>query len=111
MTPQILKSAFARAQGEDGDLEDAGPGEYFAVHVDRVMPPSLPPLEEKRALLAQAYTHEQILKALKSPDVRDFIIKEGGDPVGSSPEDLAKYFRREVDKYAKVIKVGNITAD
>ena len=66
LTPQILKSAFARAQGEDGDLEDAGSGEYFAVHVDRVLPPSLPPLEEKRALLTQAYVREQVIKALKA---------------------------------------------
>jgi tripartite-type tricarboxylate transporter receptor subunit TctC len=53
----------------------------------------------------------EIVKALKAPDVRDFITREGGDPVGSSPEDLAKYFRREIDKYAKVIKAGNITAE
>jgi tripartite-type tricarboxylate transporter receptor subunit TctC len=53
----------------------------------------------------------EILKALKAAEVRDFIIKEGGDPVGSSPEDLSKYFRREVDKYAKVIKLGNVTAE
>jgi hypothetical protein len=43
--------------------------------------------------------------------VRDFITKEGGDPVGSSPDELNKYFRREIDKYAKVIKAGNITAE
>jgi peptidyl-prolyl cis-trans isomerase D len=65
LTPQILKSAFARAQGEDGDLEDAGAGEYFAVHIDRVLPPSLPPLNEKRAALTQAYVHEQIVKSLR----------------------------------------------
>jgi tripartite-type tricarboxylate transporter receptor subunit TctC len=53
----------------------------------------------------------EIMKALNSPDVRDFIIKEGGDVVGSSPDELSKYFRREVEKYAKVIKTGNITAD
>jgi peptidyl-prolyl cis-trans isomerase D len=66
LTPQILKSAFARSQGEDGDLEDAGSGEYFAVHVDRVIPPSLPPIDEKRALLTQAYGREQVIKALKA---------------------------------------------
>jgi peptidyl-prolyl cis-trans isomerase D len=66
LTPQILKSAFALAQGEDGDLEDAGAGEYFAVHVDRVLAPSLPPLDEKRALLTQAYMREQVIKALKA---------------------------------------------
>jgi tripartite-type tricarboxylate transporter receptor subunit TctC len=55
--------------------------------------------------------NSEIVKALKAPDVRDFITKEGGDPVGSSPEELNKYFRREIDKYAKVIKAGNITAE
>ena len=59
---------------------------------------------------AQRYGTE-ILKALKAPDLRDFIIKEGGDPVGSTPEELAAYFKREVDKYAKIIKAGHITAD
>jgi tripartite-type tricarboxylate transporter receptor subunit TctC len=52
----------------------------------------------------------EILKALKAPDLREFITKEGGDLVGSSPEELAKYFQREVAKYAKLIKAGNITA-
>ncbi len=58
-----------------------------------------------------AKLNAEILKALKAGDVRDFIIKEGGDPVGSTPEELAAYFKREVDKYAKIIKAGNITVD
>ncbi len=53
----------------------------------------------------------EILKALKSPDVNDFIRKEGGEPVGSTPEELAAYFKREVEKYAKVIKAANIVAN
>jgi tripartite-type tricarboxylate transporter receptor subunit TctC len=51
----------------------------------------------------------EILKALKSSDVQDFMAKEGGEPVGSSPNELATMFKREVDKYAKVITAGNIT--
>jgi peptidyl-prolyl cis-trans isomerase D len=79
LTPQMLKSAFARAQGEDGDLEDAGPGEYFAVHVDKIIPPSLPPLDEKRPLLTQAYIREQILTALKAKaDVLMSQVRKGG---------------------------------
>ncbi len=53
----------------------------------------------------------EIIKALKSPDVNEFIRKEGGEPVGSTPEQLATYFKREVDKYAKVIKAANIVGD
>ena len=60
----------------------------------------------KRTLVSKL--NAEILKALKAPDTRDFIAKEGGDPVGSSSEELAKYFQREVARYAKLIKAGNI---
>ncbi|MDP1674441.1 MAG: tripartite tricarboxylate transporter substrate-binding protein, partial [Burkholderiales bacterium] len=53
----------------------------------------------------------EILKALKSPDVNGFIRKEGGEPVGSTPEELAAYFKREVEKYAKVIKAAKVVGD
>jgi tripartite-type tricarboxylate transporter receptor subunit TctC len=52
--------------------------------------------------------HAEVLKAINSQEMRDFLIKEGAEPVGSSPEDLAAYFTREVDKYAKVIKAAQI---
>jgi tripartite-type tricarboxylate transporter receptor subunit TctC len=50
----------------------------------------------------------EVLKALNSQEMRDFITKEGAEPVGSSAEELAAYFTREVDKYAKVIKAAQI---
>ncbi len=53
----------------------------------------------------------EIIKALKSPDVDGFIRKEGGEPVGSTPEELASYFKREVEKYAKVIKAAKVVGD
>lgn len=53
----------------------------------------------------------EIIKALKQPDVDAFIRKEGGEPVGSTPEALAANFKSEVVKYAKVIKAANIAAN
>ncbi len=53
----------------------------------------------------------EIIKGLKAPDVNDFIRKEGGEPIGSTPEELAAYFKRENIKYAKVIKAANIKAE
>lgn len=53
----------------------------------------------------------EIIKGLKAQDVNDFIRKEGGEPVGSTPEELAAYFKRENAKYAKVIKAANIQAE
>ncbi len=58
-----------------------------------------------------AKMNAEILKALKAPEVRNFMEKEGADPVGSTPEELTAYFKREIDKYAKVIKAGNITVE
>ena len=53
--------------------------------------------------------NREIRKALASPEVLDFMRREGGEPVGSSPAELAAYFTREVAKYRKVIRAGNIT--
>jgi tripartite-type tricarboxylate transporter receptor subunit TctC len=58
-----------------------------------------------------AKVNSEIIKALKAPEVRDFMSKEGADPVGSTPEELAAYFKREIDKYAKIIRAGNIQAE
>jgi tripartite-type tricarboxylate transporter receptor subunit TctC len=53
----------------------------------------------------------EILKALKAQDLNDFIRKEGGEPVGSTPEELAAYFKREAVKYTKVINAAKVVAD
>jgi tripartite-type tricarboxylate transporter receptor subunit TctC len=53
----------------------------------------------------------EIIKALKAPDLNDFIRKEGGEPVGSTPEELTAYFKREGEKYAKVIKAAKVVGD
>lgn len=53
----------------------------------------------------------EIIKVVKAPDMRDAISKDGAEPVGSTAEELATYFKREVDKYAKVIKAANVQAE
>ena len=53
----------------------------------------------------------EALKALKSPDVLSIMAKEGAEPVGSTPEELASKLRSEVDRYAKVIKAARVRPD
>ena len=50
----------------------------------------------------------EIRKALETPEVKAFYPKEALDPVASSPEELAALLRREIPKYAKVIRTANI---
>ncbi len=55
-----------------------------------------------------AKLNAEIIKALKSDEVSNFMKREGADPVGSTPEELAAYFKKELEKYAKLIKARNI---
>ncbi|HEX2829734.1 MAG TPA: tripartite tricarboxylate transporter substrate binding protein [Burkholderiales bacterium] len=50
-------------------------------------------------------------KAIKSPAVRDFIRQDGADPVGSSPQEFAAFFKREIARYAEVIRKGKVQVD
>jgi peptidyl-prolyl cis-trans isomerase D len=66
LTEKILKSAFSHAASEDTDLEDAGAGEYFALRVEKVLAPALPPLDEVRPALTQAYMAAELMKTLRA---------------------------------------------
>jgi tripartite-type tricarboxylate transporter receptor subunit TctC len=50
----------------------------------------------------------EIRKALDAPEMRAFMPKEALDPVASSPEELSSLLKREIEKYAKVIRFANI---
>ena len=52
--------------------------------------------------------NSEILRALKAPDIIDYISHDGADPVGSTPAELAAHYRSEVVRYAKLIKAANI---
>jgi tripartite-type tricarboxylate transporter receptor subunit TctC len=53
----------------------------------------------------------EIIAAIKSPAMRDFMMKEGADAVGSTPQVFAAFFRAEVERYAKVIQAANIRVE
>ena len=55
--------------------------------------------------------NSEIAKALKGKDLQDFMAREALDPVASSPAQLEANFKREIARYAKIIKAGNITVE
>ncbi len=71
------------------------------------------------AMFAPAGTPEAIVnrlsaeasKALKTRELREFIARDGAEPVGSTPQEMAAFSRREVERYAKVIKAGNVRVE
>jgi len=48
------------------------------------------------------------VKAVQSPDLRERLSQQGFIPVASGPEQFAAFFRREVAKWARVIKEGDL---
>ncbi len=55
--------------------------------------------------------NEEFRKVLADPGIRGFLTKSGIDPEGGTPDELGKYMRSEIAKWAKVIKAAHITMD
>ena len=50
----------------------------------------------------------EIRKGLETPEVKAYMPREALDPVASSPEELGALLKRDIEKYAKVIRAANI---
>jgi tripartite-type tricarboxylate transporter receptor subunit TctC len=50
----------------------------------------------------------EIVRMLKTPEVRERIIREGADPVGSTPEQFTDRFKNEIAKWSKVAKQAGL---
>jgi tripartite-type tricarboxylate transporter receptor subunit TctC len=53
----------------------------------------------------------EIRKALETPEIKAFMPREALDPVASTPEELSALLKREIEKYARVIRLANIRVD
>lgn len=51
------------------------------------------------------------VEALKAQDVRDFLARDGAEPLGSTPEQMKRYFASETAKYAKLVRASKATAE
>jgi tripartite-type tricarboxylate transporter receptor subunit TctC len=47
-------------------------------------------------------------KSLALPEVRDRLLALASPPVGGTPEQFAEHIKREIDKWARVIRAANI---
>jgi tripartite-type tricarboxylate transporter receptor subunit TctC len=48
--------------------------------------------------------HAELVRILNQPDVRERIVADGSDPVGSSPEEFRRFMQGDMDKWAKLVK-------
>ena len=96
-----------RAPGADDipTIAEAGLPGYEAVQWYGVLAPAATP----RDIITKLHTG--VVRALQNPDVRQRLLNDGAEPVGSSPEEFATYLRSETVKWAKVIKAAGIKAE
>src|SRR3954467_6269283 len=55
--------------------------------------------------------NDAMVKALRSPEIRERMNQIGFDVVASSPEEFGRFMREEVDRWARVVQKGNIKPD
>lgn len=71
------------------------------------------------AFLAPAATPREIVarvsqetaKAVNAPELRDRLVQMGIDPIGSTPDQLARFLDDEIAKWAKVINTAGVKAE
>jgi tripartite-type tricarboxylate transporter receptor subunit TctC len=70
-------------------------------------------------LLAPAATPREIVNALaeasiraaSSPDLKQKLVEQGAEPLGSRPEDFARQIREDIAKWAEVVKASGAKAE
>ena len=55
--------------------------------------------------------HADFVKVLQMPDMKQKLLSQGGEAVGSTPEQFQKMIVTEIAQWAKVVKAANIKAD
>ena len=54
------------------------------------------------------YLHREVIAVLKQPDIIARLARDGGTPIGNTPQAFAQEIRSETAKWAKVIKDADI---
>jgi len=52
-----------------------------------------------------------LVSSMASPDIREKFESIGAESIGSSPEELANYLKKEMDRWGRVIATNNIKPD
>lgn len=92
ISPQVLKAAFEQAQGGESDIQEAGEGEYFAVRVERIVPPAMPAMSIVRPEVIKNLTRrkqadqmrlkaEALLARVKKGESLDAVAASAGASV------------------------------
>lgn len=66
LTQKMAETAFALPAGGESEIQDAGGGEYFAVRVEKIIPPALAGLEEVRPQITRAFVMQEVARHMQA---------------------------------------------
>ena len=55
--------------------------------------------------------HQELVRILNTPEVRERILADGSEPVGSTPEEFRRFMLADLAKWAKVVKDSGAKLD
>jgi tripartite-type tricarboxylate transporter receptor subunit TctC len=55
--------------------------------------------------------YSEVAKVLKVPELRDRLLRDGIEPIGSTPEQYAEHIKKEAVKWGKVVKDSGARVD
>ncbi len=84
-------------------VEAGVPGSDYTLWVGMIAPSATPPAVIKKL-------HDEALKALASPEIKERLAKLGADPFPMSPEAFNAYIKTEMDTAARIAKAANLKA-
>jgi tripartite-type tricarboxylate transporter receptor subunit TctC len=67
------------------------------------------PAKTPREIIARI--NSDVIKIVRSPELKERLTAEGSDPVGNTPDQYAVFLRNEIEKWAKVIKLAGVKAE
>jgi tripartite-type tricarboxylate transporter receptor subunit TctC len=95
-------SRRSKALPDVPSIAEAGlPGYYAASWYGLLLPAGVP--GEIVNSVAQA-----VSIVMQEPDIQDKMLKQGFEPIGSNPEEFAKFVRDEMPRWAEIVKIAGI---
>lgn len=73
---------------------------WFGIHA---------PAGTPRSVIARL--HDDAVKVVRDPAIRDRFLADGADPVGSTPDQFRSFVANEIGKWTRVVKASGIKAE
>jgi tripartite-type tricarboxylate transporter receptor subunit TctC len=67
------------------------------------------PVRAPRSIVARL--HDEVAAVVKKPDIQEKLVALGFEPEGNSPAEFAAQIKSELQKWAKVVKIANVTVE